>query len=197
MNSLTVGSKTVKCTEEVIRWRFEVALECRTLENGVAGTSFVAFTNPTAGPWKRVVGPKLQESYEIYRFGSKESRPDVIVVSDLRRRIYVLEAKDEAAKLTTQVIKKTYEIAGKFNVVFGAFGNHEDWAPRKSYVVSVGFVFSSKSVSAAVEQHGALMRRVVALGELPGDTYSAVVIDIDGSLEVSEFCRDELSLLRE
>ena len=63
-------------TEEIARWAFEI--KCIESEDW-----FVAFTNPTAGPWKTIKGLDDEgKEGEVYRFGSKEPRPDIVLVSD-------------------------------------------------------------------------------------------------------------------
>ena len=57
--------------EEIVRWAFEVFLRNKSEDKW-----WVAFTNPTAGPWKKIEAPNNGgKLFEIYRFAREEDRP--------------------------------------------------------------------------------------------------------------------------
>lgn len=84
---------TYKLTEEIARWAFEI--KCTEAEDW-----YIAFTNPTAGPWKsmKCLNEDNLEA-EIYRFGANEDRPDIVLVNDKCQSIIIIEAKDSLHKL--------------------------------------------------------------------------------------------------
>lgn len=85
--------------EEIARWSTEVYIKTHP-ELGW----WIAFTNPTAGPWKKIVGLSDDGAFvEIYRFIREEERPDLILVNDKLKTILIIEAKDYYEKLNTKV----------------------------------------------------------------------------------------------
>ena len=84
-----------KLTEEISRWAFEI---CINRHN----SWFIAFTNPTAGPWKRIMGRNSNgEVGEVHRFEREEMRPDLVLVCDELQVVLIIEAKDSLTKLLT------------------------------------------------------------------------------------------------
>jgi len=80
-----------KMTEEVIRQTVEVQFKQDNRWQ-------VAFTNPTAGPWKMIkIGGYVDG--ENLRFAKEEDRPDLILFSLVNRVFLILEAKDDIKKL--------------------------------------------------------------------------------------------------
>lgn len=80
-------------TEEISRWAFEVACREQTSWD-------IAFTNPTAGPWKTIKAKgALGDLGEVYRFALEENRPDIILINDDINIIIIVEAKDSLEKL--------------------------------------------------------------------------------------------------
>jgi len=77
--------------EEITRWVLEVYI------NNHTDNWKIAFTNPTAGPWKKIIAPST--SKEIYRFIREEARPDLIIVNDILSTILIIEAKDDNGDL--------------------------------------------------------------------------------------------------
>ena len=83
-----------RLTEEISRWAFEII--CKGDNDW-----YVAFTNPTAGPWKTIKGlDKSGKEGEVYRFELEETRPDIVLVNDKLKIIIIVEAKDSIEKLT-------------------------------------------------------------------------------------------------
>lgn len=84
---------TFRLTEEIARWAFEVLLSKNP-------DWYIAFTNPTAGPWKRVtaINERGVEG-EVHRFARDEERPDLLLISDKYEVVIIIEAKDSLPKL--------------------------------------------------------------------------------------------------
>ena len=90
---------SVKFSEEVARFAFEVLVDEYLEESDV----YVAFANPTAGPWKTMkVRGETGASIEIHRFGIFEQRPDLVLLSPSLRQMLVIEAKDTVKKLAKE-----------------------------------------------------------------------------------------------
>jgi hypothetical protein len=90
--SMTIAPK-YKMTEEVIRQTVEVQFKQDNRWE-------VSFTNPTAGPWKKIRLGGYAGGEDL-RFAKEEDRPDLIL-SSLESQIFlILEAKDDIKKLLT------------------------------------------------------------------------------------------------
>ena len=64
--------KLVSISEEIVRWSFEISVNR-------SDDWLIAFTNPTAGPWKRITAPDSDgKRGEIHRFEicDLDSSPD-------------------------------------------------------------------------------------------------------------------------
>ena len=92
-------------SEEIVRFVFEVHIKQR------AKDWFVAFTNPTAGPWKKILLNLDGNKLEIGRYEREEQRPDLIIFYAKYGVFIILEAKDSFSKIydTTQ-IKKSIDV---------------------------------------------------------------------------------------
>lgn len=128
-----------RLTEEIARWAFEIL--CR-------GSSewYIAFTNPTAGPWKSVKAPAADGTVgEIYRFGSSEERPDIVLVNDRLRIIIIVEAKDLLGNLTAgrQTSKSVQVVSDMSRVLHGLKGS-PFWQYRWQYRIIVGLLWGSE-----------------------------------------------------
>lgn len=124
--------------EEVARWAFEVHLrtEC-------AGNWTIAFTNPTAGPWKTVTAPfEDRRVAEVHRFGRTDRRPDIIAFSDSLGLLLVVEAKDEVSKLLvpTQVVS-TVEASHRVAEILAGLGDMSNWGRRAGYQLVIGLLW--------------------------------------------------------
>ena len=66
-----------RLNEEIARWAFEILFKTNTEWK-------IAFTNPTAGPWKTIKANSLTDNTEgeVYRFILEEDRPDIIMYND-------------------------------------------------------------------------------------------------------------------
>ena len=130
-------------TEEIVRWAFEVVLK----DNVTASKNwFVAFTNPTAGPWKHATAPDSKGlGVEILRFGREQGRPDLVLVSDALRLSVIIEAKDDLTKLITETQMR------KSIAVIRDLGRRlksrtvKVWRTRARYPIVPGFLWAGSN----------------------------------------------------
>jgi hypothetical protein len=150
---------TFEVNEEIARWTLEIFL----YEHGDLGW-WIAFTNPTAGPWKTIssinTDGKLEE---IYRFTREENRPDLVLVNDELKIIVIMEAKEEVSSLlkNDQMIKSV-EVIENMKKILSSLIN-KSWLKRRSYKIIPGFLWyagerekaipESKSVDNFFNQH--------------------------------------------
>lgn len=126
-------------TEEIARWAFEIQL-------GKSAKWFVAFCNPTAGPWKRIMAPAAGggKAGEVYRFPRDDERPDLILVSDPFKIVVVLEAKDSLPKiLVRDQMKKSCAVIKRTSQVLSALGTNPYWAGRARYSLIGGLLWGA------------------------------------------------------
>lgn len=129
-------------TEEICRWSFEV--HTKKLNNW-----WIAFTNPTAGPWKKIEGfNKDNKKGEVFRYERDVPRPDIIIVNDKLKTIIIFEAKDNLAKLNVESqIEKTSKVIDDMNNILTNI-NNEFWNDRNSYDSFLGLLWGSEILSA-------------------------------------------------
>ncbi|GAC1609883.1 MAG: hypothetical protein NVS3B3_17360 [Aquirhabdus sp.] len=183
---ITVSGKQTKLSEEIVRWTFELACQNNKMR-------YVAFTNPTAGPWKRVLGQVSEGAYEIHTFGKEESRPDVIVVCDTLRAIYVLEAKDGRVKLDSDTINKTYLLSETFKERFAKFTGNEKWIIRANYNVITGFLFGS-SAERADDEANQFLLKCSTESKRKSLPYVCITVDTGKTLKLQEYGEKQLYL---
>ncbi len=129
-----------KLTEEISRWAFEVV--CK-LNNDW----FIAFTNPTAGPWKTIKGLDAEGNEgEVYRFELEETRPDIVIVNDKLRLILIIEAKDSLKKLIKQdQVKKSVEVVYQLAKLLRTKRHNPYWGDRANYRIITGLLWGNNS----------------------------------------------------
>lgn len=142
-----------KPNEEIARWCVEIFFKTTEDEFGW----WIAFTNPTAGPWKKIVTKTADSKMaEIYRFGQTDDRPDLIVVNDKLKKILVIEAKDDFRKLLEgSQMKKSIQVISDISAILNRV-THPEWAQRRSYQVVPSFLWFSINESAALEEEVAV-----------------------------------------
>lgn len=106
------------------------------------------FSNPTAGPWKKVMIPGVGDRENI-RFEKEEDRPDMIICSIAKRVMLVLEAKDDIRKLAQPAAITKY--VSMFNSVktrmTGILETHGDrLLGGRGCDTLVGYVFPSSDL---------------------------------------------------
>ena len=126
-------------TEEIARWAFEVI--CRVSEGWE-----IAFTNPTAGPWKTIKAKNTAgELGEVYRFGSNEKRPDIVLINDSLELIVIFEAKDSLHKLVAATQdEKSVDVVEDLAKVFGEMRDNHYWGDRYRYTVINGLLWGAE-----------------------------------------------------
>ena len=120
---------TFHLTEELARWAFEVV--CLQRKDWI-----VAFTNPTAGPWKTIQCTDLKtgESGEVHRFELEETRPDIVLVNDKLKMVLIVEAKDSIEKLIAgHQASKSIEVVGRLAKVLKSKKGCRFWGGRSAY----------------------------------------------------------------
>jgi hypothetical protein len=132
-------SKLIRIDEEVARFSFEVHLRER------CPSWFVAFTNPTAGPWKRILAPDSEGNCgEVHRFEQKALRPDLVIVNDNLQVAIIIEAKDDLAKLgRVKQADNSIEAARSVAEVLGAHHGNRFWGTRADFPVVFGLLWGS------------------------------------------------------
>lgn len=128
-----------RLNEEIARWAFEILFKTNTEWK-------IAFTNPTAGPWKTIKANSLIDNTEgeVYRFILEEDRPDIIMYNDRLKAIIIIEAKDSLEKLMvgTQAQKSADVVVKLANILKSKARNHF-WKGRERYAVILGLLWGS------------------------------------------------------
>lgn len=128
---------TFNMSEEIARWVTEVYIR-----NKQSLGWWVAFTNPVAGPWKKITA--LNEAgvpVEIYRFDREEERPDLILVNDKYKLIVIIEAKDFYQKLVSiDQMKKSIRVIDDISLILKNCQS-EYWIARRGYKILPSFLW--------------------------------------------------------
>lgn len=131
-----------RLTEEIARWAFEI--RCQASRDW-----YVAFTNPTAGPWKTIRCTDMDGNVgEVYRFELEETRPDIVLVNDVLHLVLIFEAKDSLSKLTagTQV-EKSVEVVAQLAEILKAKEKNPFWGKRAHYPVLTGLLWGAETAT--------------------------------------------------
>ncbi len=128
---------TFNINEEIARWVTEVYVrDNKNLD------WWVAFTNPIAGPWKKITALNGDGvPVEIYRFEREGERPDLILVNDTHKTILIIEAKDFVQKLVAgEQMRKSARVIKEITSILRNCGN-EHWVSRKDYKIIPSFLW--------------------------------------------------------
>jgi hypothetical protein len=138
----------VRLTEEVARFAFEVYID------GNADDWFIAFTNPTAGPWKTLKVPDSSgRMVEVYRFFREEERPDVVLVSDRDRVVLIIEAKDKIAQLAAGLQpEKSSRVVAAMRDVLSSLADNPLWSQRASYQYIGGLLWGNADGASGIDE---------------------------------------------
>lgn len=140
--------KIIRLNEEIARWAFEI-----TVKNN-ASDWIIAFTNPTAGPWKTIKYFDENGNYgEVYRFALAENRPDILLVNDKLRVVLIVEAKDSIKKLLSikQLIKSCKVVADLGAILKNRRANRY-WGVRSDYTIITGLLWGTEKTSTNAER---------------------------------------------
>lgn len=149
-----------KLSEEISRWVFEIVVE-------KSSSWFLAFTNPTAGPWKKVSAPDQQNNFgEVFRFGRERTRPDLIIVNDKLEIVIIIEAKDKLAKLnTTAQLTKSSDVVLKMAETLSKIKDNPFWGNRGQYTYVHGFLWGSEGETTQPKRENLFSNYLKILGE--------------------------------
>lgn len=167
---------TYKLTEEISRWAFEIHIKQNK-------NWWIAFTNPTAGPWKRVEAlDQSSQKGEVCRFDRDEKRPDIVIVNDKLQAIIIFEAKDSLEKLTneSQVFKSCKVINDMAKKLSEIKGN-KYWGNRYQYKILNGILWGSMEASKAQFIDSAFARYSNGLNEIKSAVDSTIQIGIEST----------------
>ena len=139
-----------RLTEEIARWAFEI--RCRENPDW-----YIAFTNPTAGPWKTIKGiDQSGKEGQVYRFELEETRPDIVLVNDKLRIVIIIEAKDSIDKLTSgNQAEKSVEVVDTLTTILKGCELNPHWGSRSSYPVITGLLWGAQDASSTLERTNA------------------------------------------
>jgi hypothetical protein len=140
---------TYELNEEIARWSTEIYLK----QNPKLGW-WVAFNNPIAGPWKKIVAPtETGSTTEIYRFVREEERPDLILVNDRLKIVLIVEAKDYVDKLIARPqMVKSIRVINSISRILRTSEN-EHWQPRKDYRIVASFLWMCEKKVKILEEN--------------------------------------------
>ena len=177
-----------RMTEEVVRWRFELQLRNST-------DWWIAFTNPTAGPWKRLMGRnKLGLEGEVYRFPRDKDRPDVVAVNDALKMVMIVEAKDTAPRLAAaDQVRKSSEVVSSLTIALASLGAGPCWGERCKYGVVAGLLWGRPFPDGAIDVATLFGLYRKHLGEVPLIGFETVQ-KADGTLSIQEFAENKRRL---
>lgn len=127
-----------KLTEEIARWTFEVI--CKTNSDW-----YIAFSNPTAGPWKTLKAiDKNDEEGTVYKFDLQENRPDIVLVNDKLKVIVIIEAKSNYTNLIKgNQVKKSSEVVVDLSKILKKERHNQFWGKRYMYNIFVGLLWGA------------------------------------------------------
>lgn len=132
--------KIKRLNEEISRWAFEIQVSNIPYWD-------IIFTNPTAGPWKKIEAKDENGNIgEVYRFPLEDERPDIVMINDKLKSIIIIEAKDDINKLLVeQQIKKTVEVTEVLADMFKT--NNSSYWKRNDYKIYLGLLWGSSEES--------------------------------------------------
>ncbi len=140
-----------RISEEIARWSVETYFR-----QHADLMWWVAFTNPTAGPWKKIVSKDTTGlNVEIHRFQREEERPDLVLVNDDLRVIVIVEAKDYLEKLITEnQMEKSVRVIEEMSRVFLTI-SHINWGERAKYRIIPSFLWMCKDTAKVLDEDSA------------------------------------------
>jgi hypothetical protein len=138
-----VKPRLVSVSEEVVRWALEVQI-------AASQDWFIAFTNPTAGPWKKVIGRDSSgKEGEVHRFEVDETRPDLILVSDRFRTVFIIEAKTNFKSLRQESqLQKTAQLFDRFKELLESKSDNPYWGERSRFKYVLGLLWGEPRTTA-------------------------------------------------
>jgi hypothetical protein len=134
--------------EEIARWVTEVYIRTQRSKDW-----WVAFTNPIAGPWKKITALNGEGvPIEIYRFEREGERPDLILVNDKYKLIIIIEAKDFYQKLVAgDQMEKSVRVIAEVSKILEDCKN-EHWGERSTYRIVPSFLWFAPDPKKILEE---------------------------------------------
>lgn len=125
-----------KLTEEIARWAFEISIKPKD-------EWYIAFTNPTAGPWKAIRAvDKGGNEGKIYTFDLKEKRPDIILINDRLNLIIIFEAKTNIDGLISEKqVAKSTKVVSDIGKMLQKMRDNPYWGKRYMYRIVLGLLW--------------------------------------------------------
>ena len=165
--------KISRLNEEIARWAFEIQ---------IASTRdwYIAFTNPTAGPWKTIKAQNCNGVLgEVYRFKLEEDRPDIIMYNDMLKKIIIFEAKDSIKKLfeSTQM-EKSSDVFIRLSDTLKS-SNNPFWGERKNYNIVLGLLWGAEGSNSIKSQVDSLFDAYYRIISRNTNVYSGLIIGIE------------------
>lgn len=164
-----------RLNEEIARWAFEIIHKNNTSWK-------IAFTNPTAGPWKKIKAPSKNTGTEgeVYRFIQEEDRPDIVMFNDELETVIIIEAKDSLNKLLeSNQAKKSAEVVVKLANILGTKGTNPFWHGRENYKVVLGLLWGSTDSPELNDAKDRLYDHYHNLVKDEGVVFSSLIIGIE------------------
>lgn len=164
-----------RLNEEIARWAFEILFKSNTSWR-------IAFTNPTAGPWKTIkaVSKSTGEEGEVYRFILEEDRPDIIMYNDALECIIIIEAKDSLEKLLVHdQAKKSAAVVVKLANLLGSKASNPFWQGRENYKVVLGLLWGSTDYPESESAKNGLYDYYQALVSDESSVFSDLIVGIE------------------
>lgn len=166
-------TRTYVLTEEIARQAVEVIFRDETTD------WHVAFSNPTAGPWKLI---RLQIGDSILQVGTylkEELRPDLILQSAANRLLLVLEAKRSIAELLRpgQLSKTVGVFAAETERLTSVLADHG----QDPHAVGVGFIYPTHGAAADRERLRSALLPELEAASSEIDAYVTMIVQPETS----------------
>ena len=142
----------------------------------------IAFTNPTAGPWKTIKAVSLitKNEGEVYRFTLEEDRPDIIMYNDILKAVIIFEAKDSLKKLLVEKqAKKSADVVIKLAQLLQRKYDNLYWCGRENYKVILGLLWGSTDRTENDFEKNCLYDYYHSLIEYENDAYHDLIIGVE------------------
>lgn len=168
---------TFNINEEIARWVTEVYVR-----NQQKLGWWVAFTNPIAGPWKKITALNGEGvPVEVYRFEREGERPDLILVNDEYKIVIVVEAKDTYQKIVAlDQMKKSARVIEEISSILKTCPN-EHWAKRMSYTILPSFLWFSEDEKNLLSEDVIVKQSFEKSSKLKSESLVNIVITRDAS----------------
>lgn len=168
--------RTIKrLNEEIARWAFEIKFKTNCPWK-------IAFTNPTAGPWKTIktVSKLTGDEGEVYRFILEEDRPDIIIYNDVLEAVIIFEAKDSLEKLLhrNQAVKSAAVVV-KLATLLRSKGSNVFWNGRENYKVIMGLLWGSTDTPESDDEKDRLYDYYHSLIQDEESVYKGIIVGVE------------------